>query len=69
MVSGVFGITDDVIGGFTGDLVSTFESISEKIRSRDRIETDHSQRLTQNKDENKRLVSAAEDILFTTFSK
>ncbi len=69
VVSGVFGITDDVIGGFTSDLVSAFESISEKIRSRDWIETDHSQRLTQNKDENKRLVSAAEDILFTTFSK
>lgn len=69
VASGVFGITDDVIGGFTGDLVSAFESISENIRSREQIETDHSQRLTQNKDENKRLVSAAEDILFTTFSK
>lgn len=69
VASGVFGITDDVIGGFTGNFASAFEAISENTRSREQIETDFSQRLTLNKDENKRLVSAAEDILFTTFSK
>lgn len=69
VADGVFGITDDVIGGFTEDLAAAFESVSAKIRTREQIETDYRQALVLNKNENKRLVSAAEDILFTTFSK
>lgn len=69
VADGVFGITDEVIGGFTEDLAAAFESVSAKIRTREQIEMDYRQALVQNKNENKRLVSAAEDILFTTFSK
>lgn len=69
VADGVFGITDEVIGGFTEDLAAAFESVSAKIPTREQIETDYRQALVQNKNENKRLVSAAEDILFTTFSK
>ncbi len=69
VADGVFGVTDEVIGGFTEDLSAAFEKTAERIRTREQIETDYRHTLTNNEKENKQLVSAAEDILFTTFSK
>ncbi len=69
VANGVFGVTDEVIGGFTEDLGTAFEKTAERIRSKEQIETDYRQTLVRNEEENKQLVSAAEDILFTTFSK
>lgn len=69
VANGVFGVTDDVIGGFTEDLGAAFEKTAERIRTREQIETDYRHTLVHNEKENKQLVSAAEDILFTTFSK
>lgn len=69
VADGVFGITDEVIGGFTENLDEAFEAVSARIRTREQVESDHRHALIQNKTENKRLVSAAEDILFTAFSK
>lgn len=69
VANGVFGVTDEVIGGFTEDLGAAFEKTAERIRTREQIETDYRQTLVRNEKENKQLVSAAEDILFTTFSK
>ncbi len=69
VANGVFGVTDEVIGGFAEDLGAAFEKTAERIRTREQIETDYRQTLVHNVKENKQLVSAAEDILFTTFSK
>lgn len=69
VADGVFGITDGVIGGFTENLDEAFEAVSARIRTKEQVEADHRHALIQNKTENKRLVSAAEDILFTAFSK
>ncbi len=69
VANGVFGITDEVIGGFTENLTTAFEYTTERIRTKEKIEADYRETLIQNKNENKRLVSAAEDMLFTTFSK
>ncbi len=69
VADGVFGITDEVIGGFTDQLDAAFESVSERIRTRTQIEAEYQQTLIQNENPNKQLISVAEDILFTTFNK
>lgn len=67
--NGVFGISDEVIGGFSDNVENAFAALTESCRTKTQIETEYQQTLTANKDENKQLVSSAEDILFTTFSK
>ncbi len=69
VADGVFGITDEVLGGFTDNLNTAFETVSERIRTRAQVEADYQQVLAQNKAENKQLVSSAENVLFTTFTK
>ena len=69
VADGVFGITDEVIGGFTDQLDTAFESVSKRIRTKAQIEAEYQQNLIQNESPNKQLVSVAEDILFTTFNK
>lgn len=66
---GVFGVSDDVIGGFTDDLAGAFPVLSERLRTKAQIETEHQQALASHAEENKQLVAAAEDVLFTTFTK
>lgn len=66
---GVFGISDDVIGGFSDDLPGAFAVISERYRSQAQIEADFRKLLADRTEENKQLVSSAEDLLFTTFTK
>lgn len=69
VTDGVFGITDKVIGGFTNNLEEAFDNISKNIRAKQQIENDYQQTLKCNKKENKKIVSEAENILFTTFTK
>ncbi len=69
VADGVFGITDEVIGGFTEDLNTAFKAVSKRIRTKAQVETDYQQVLVQNEAKNKQLISSAEDVLFTTFTK
>ena len=69
VADGVFGITDEVIGGFTENLDTAFESVSQRIRTKAQVEADYQQTLIQNEAKNRQLVSSAEDVLFTTFTK
>ena len=66
---GVFGLTDSVLGGFTGDLKTGFRDVENDLRTKEQVETDYQEALVRNEEENRRAVSAAEDILFTTFTK
>lgn len=67
--NGVFGGSDDVIGGFTDEAASAFDIISDRLRTATQIEADHQSILASHADENKQLVASAEDMLFTTFTK
>lgn len=67
--NGVFGLTDSVLGGFTGNLESGFQNATAKLRTKAQVEADYQQALVCNEEENRKAVSAAEDVLFTTFSR
>lgn len=69
VADGVFGITDEVIGGFTENLDTAFEAVSRRIRTKEQVKDDYQQTLIQNEARNKQLISSAEDVLFTTFTK
>ena len=69
VTDGVFGITDEVIGGFTDSLDIGFSEIAKRIRTKAAVETDYQNTLIENESENRSTISAAEDILFTTFTK
>ncbi|MEG0751641.1 MAG: DEAD/DEAH box helicase, partial [Oscillospiraceae bacterium] len=69
VTDGVFGVSDEVIGGFTDDLNEAFRVISERSRTKAQIESEHQQTLLQHETQNRQLVSAAEDVLFTTFTR
>lgn len=66
---GVFGLTDSVLGGFIGDLESGFQSAAAKLRTKAQVEADFQQVLTLHEEENRKAVSAAEEVLFTTFTR
>ena len=66
---GVFGVSDDVIGGFTDDPAGAFPVLSDRLRTKAQIEAEYQQTLASHAEENKQLVAAAEDVLFTTFTK
>ena len=69
VTDGVFGITDDVLGGFTDDVKAAFPVIAQQLRPRAQIEQAYRQALDTHEEGNRKTVSAAEDILFTTFTK
>ena len=69
VTDGVFGITDDVLGGFTDNVKGAFPIIAQRLRPRAQIEQAYRQTLDTNEEDNRQTVSAAEDILFTTFTK
>lgn len=69
VTDGVFGITDDVLGGFTDDVKAAFPVIAQRLRPRTQIEQAYRQTLSTHEEDNRQTVSAAEDILFTTFTK
>ena len=69
VTDGVFGITDDVLGGFTDDVKAAFPVIAQRLRPRAQIEQAYRHTLSTHEEDNRQTVSAAEDILFTTFTK
>lgn len=69
VTDGVFGITDDVLGGFTDDITAAFPVIAQRLRPRVQIEQTYRKTLDTHEEDNRQTVSAAEDILFTTFTK
>ena len=69
VTDGVFGITDEVIGGFTDSLDIGFSEMAKRIRTKAAVEKDYQNTLIENESENRSTISAAEDILFTTFTK
>ena len=69
VTDGVFGITDDVIGGFTDRVKEAFPVISQRLRSKVQVEQDFQHTLDMHEEDNRQIVSAAEDILFTTFTR
>ena len=69
VADGVFGITDNLVGGFTDNLSETFRQISEQPRTKVQVENDYRHTLIRHETQNRQIVSAAEDILFTTFTR
>lgn len=69
LADGVFGVSDAVIGGFTNDLNAAISEFTEKARTKDQVQTDYLATLDAHEEENRQLVSDAENILFTTFTR
>ncbi|WP_300134467.1 SNF2-related protein [uncultured Oscillibacter sp.] len=69
VTNGVFGITDDVLGGFTDDVKGAFPVIAQRLRSKAQVEQDFQCTLDTYEEDNRHTVAAAEDVLFTTFTK
>ncbi len=69
VTDGVFGITDDVLGGFTDDVTAAFPVIARRLRSKAQVERDFQATLDTYEEGNRQTVSAAEDVLFTTFTR
>lgn len=67
--SGIFGMSDDVIGNFGVDLGSSFSKVLGKARTKEEIDRTYDEILTKFEEENKRLVAQSEQSLFTSFSK
>lgn len=67
VADGVFGVTDTVLGGFTNRLEEAYDTLP--LRTQKQIEADHQTVLTTLEDTNRKQVAAAEDILFTTFTR
>lgn len=66
---GVFGLSDEVVGGFCDNLDTAFTMLNEQVRTPTKIEADYIEILTRYEEQNKELVSSAENILFTTFTR
>ena len=66
---GVFGLTDDILGGFTEDSKGAFSVISQQLHSKVQIEQAYRQTLATYEEHNRQAVSNAEQLLFTTFTK
>ena len=69
VTNGVFGITDDVLGGFTDDVKGAFPVIAQRLRSKAQVERDFQCTLATYEEDNRHTVAAAENVLFTTFTK
>ena len=66
---GVFGVSDEVIGGFTDDLSIAFDAAGQRLRQTAQVEADYQSTLAEREAENKQLVASAENMLFTTFTR
>ena len=62
---GIFGMSDDIVAHFD----ETLEAVLQKRRTLPDIQRDFAQNLETNKDANAQVVSDAESVLFTTFTK
>ena len=67
--SGIFGMSDDVIGNFGIDLGSGFSKVLGKARTREEIDRAYQDALEQFEEENKLIVRQAEHSLFTSFTR
>lgn len=67
VADGVLGLSDELIGGFTSNLPAAIAALP--VRSQVRIEAEYQRALTDWKEENSADVSAAENLLFTTFTR
>lgn len=67
LMDGVFGLSDDVIGGFT--TADGLQAALECARTRADIEAAFTETLQNYEAENKEAVGKAEDVLFSTFDK
>lgn len=67
--SGVFGLSDDVIGNFGVDLGQSFSKLLGKARSREEIDRAYSATLSEFEQENKEVLQQAEHSLFSSFTK
>jgi len=66
---GVFGVSDEVIGGFTDDLFKAFDEAGQRLRPTAQVEMDYQNTLAEREAENKQIVASAENMLFTTFTR
>jgi len=64
----VFGLSDDVIGGFV-EGVEGLPALLDRARARDDIDAAFNDVLAHNTESNQAAVQSAEDMLFTTFTK
>ncbi len=62
---GIFGMSDDIVGNFD----KSIDDILHEIRHSKEVEESFEANLKTHKNENKKIVSNAEDALFTTFTK
>lgn len=67
--SGVFGLSDDVIGHFGVDLGQSFSKILGKARTKDEIDRAYNEVLTEFERENKQMLQQAEHSLFSSFTR
>lgn len=63
--SGIFRMSDDIVGNFD----SSITEVLQKIRHLDAVKAGFEENLKIHKPENEQIVSHAEDVLFTTFTK
>ena len=62
---GIFGMSDDIVGNFDVKL----EDVLQKRRTLSDIRADMQENMDVNRDQNEKIVSSAENSLFTTFTK
>lgn len=67
--SGVFGLSDDVIGNFGVDLGKNFSKLLGKARSKEEIDRAYNDTLSEFEQENKEVLQQAEHSLFSSFTK
>lgn len=67
--SGVFGLSDDMIGNFDVDLGKNFSKLLGKARSREEIDRAYNDTLSEFEQENKEVLQQAEHSLFSSFTK
>ena len=67
--SGVFGLSDDVIGNFGVDLGKNFSKLLGKARSKEEIDRAYNDTLAEFEQENKEVLQQAEHSLFSSFTK
>lgn len=63
--NGIFGMSDDIVGNF--DIA--IEEVLKKFRHRDDVSKSFKENISAHKEKNEKIISHAEDMLFTTFTK
>ncbi len=66
---GVFGVSDEVLGGFTGDPAGAFRTLAQRVRTKAQVEEAYQRTLGERETVNRDIVASAEEILFTTFTQ